>query len=199
MPPGSKLPNAPRSAFTPHTYSDIGVSSPVFSVPGTVGFPPVPQAADFYLATEPRHLPLSTAAFATAGSTAFHMLARLDPYLVRTIPSDVRDFCNTVVWNKRQNSNIESHVVPLFQTAARELSQLAPRPGRSLCHRAIWPHAISEVANPCRKYAHLLHRGNSIEDTRFVSIPAETDLYVQSFIGREHAKVDQWTQVSKLM
>lgn len=148
MPPNPERPNAPRSGPACHLYGEVEVTLTSFPVPATGDLPSVPRVAVSYPTTELRHLPLSTATPITAGPTARHKRARHIPYLAFTRPSNVRDYCSAVAWDKRRGSDIGSHVGPMFQTAVGRLPHLATRPQSNLDHCASLPTSFGEIAIP---------------------------------------------------
>lgn len=109
----------PGSRFIRYPYGDAKAFSSTFPVSATIRLSSVLRVATPYPTTEPQHLPLSTASSVTAGTFISHAHARSDPYLTVTRSTDVQDSCHAVVWDKRRRSHIESHVEPVFQTAAR--------------------------------------------------------------------------------
>lgn len=97
MPLNFEHPDAFRSRSARHPCGDPGAPQSTLPVSSTGGLPPIPRVAAFYPKMEPQHPSLSTATLVAAGTNTPHTHARLDPYMARTRPSDVRDSCNTVV------------------------------------------------------------------------------------------------------
>lgn len=156
-------PDAFRSSSVRHLCGDTGTTSVNFLVL-TIRSLPLDAQVDFsYPATKPQHLLISTATSASTCPSASHALARPDLFLEMTWPSDVQDSCSTVVRNERWRSNIESHVRPMFQTAAGRLSDLAPRTGRNLDHCATRRRFFRRAAIPYPMDMYLLRRNLSIQ------------------------------------
>lgn len=195
MPSTPERPDAPRSGSAHHPYCDVRAPSVTFPIHATGGLASVPWAAVSYPATGPRHLPLSTRTLATAGPSAPHKRAPPDPYLAMTGPSEVRVPGNAVVWDKRKRSNIGSQVDPMFQTAARRLPNLAPRPSSNLDHRTSRANSFRMVAIPCWMDTYLLRRDCSVEAIAFDSISAEANASLQSSVGQDRTWPDHWTHM----
>lgn len=116
--------------------------------------------------------------------------ARLDPHLAMTVPFDVRDFCNAMVWDEHWKSDTESHVGPMFQIAAGGLPHLASRPRSSLDRSASQTSAFCELVIPFLTATYLLRQNRFIEGTRSASISLEANPSLRIFVGRETAWLD---------
>lgn len=136
------------------------------------------------------HPPLSTSASIVPDATTPHK--HLHPYLVVTRPSDVRESCSVVVWDKRRRADTGTRGGSVPQTAAGFLPRLVPRPGSNLNYRASLSSGFRKIAIPCRIVVYLLRRCFLVEAMPFDTISMEVDPSIRSSVVQERALLDHW-------
>lgn len=156
MPPSHGRPDAPRLLSTGHSYGDTVAFPSIFPVLVTVYWLLIPQATAFYPTTKQQRLLLSTVTFVTAGTATSHTQAQSDSHLAMKSPSDVQNFGDALLLNKRRRSDIGNHVWVMLQAAAWEshishldleaasaIVCLGPAPSARLPSHGVWTPTYS--------------------------------------------------------
>lgn len=111
-------------------------------------------ATNSHLLSGSPHIPLPTTASALSGAVVSYKHAHLRSVLKR--PSEIREFCIGVVWDKQQGSNMEGRLGPGFRSATVGSSTARIPTQKPLDHRTFRPSIFREVSIPCGMNGYLL-------------------------------------------
>lgn len=167
MPSSPERPDASRSSFSRHLFSDAGATLTILRALADAELALVLPLATSNPAVGPQHFIFSTGTPFTTDPAVLQTHVQPYPYLAMAIPTNVQDSCTAVVWDELRMSDIWSHVRTMFQTAAGGVTHLASRPECSPDLRASRPSAFREVAISCQMDTHIRPPGLSYRGDAF--------------------------------